>query len=56
MHYIIQENIFKESHYNLLISLYGDNLKIEYCIENNIPLYIIKYDEKIDEKIKKIIK
>lgn len=33
-----------------------DKLKMEYCSKNNIPLYIIRYDEKIHERLKEIIK
>lgn len=32
-----------------------DNLKKEYCIKNNIPLYIIKYNEDISEKMNEIL-
>ena len=32
-----------------------DNLKIEYCIKNNIELKIIRYDEDIQLEVKKII-
>ena len=27
-----------------------DNLKLDYCSKNNIPLFIIKYNEDIKEK------
>ena len=33
-----------------LISQHRDKLKQDYCEKNNIPLYIIKYDEDINEK------
>ena len=36
MHYIIQENIFKESHYNLLIETM-DKLKLSYDIVRIFP-------------------
>ena len=32
-----------------------DNLKKEYCANNNIPIHIIKYNEDIDNKMKNII-
>jgi hypothetical protein len=32
-----------------------DNLKIEFCDRNKIKLYIIKYDENIEKKIKEIL-
>lgn len=32
-----------------------DNLKIEYCKNNKIKLYIIRYDENINESIDKIL-
>ena len=32
-----------------------DQLKKDYCMKHNIPLYIIKYNENIDEKINKIL-
>jgi len=33
-----------------------DQIKKNYCKDNNIPLYIIKYDENIEEKMKEILK
>jgi hypothetical protein len=32
-----------------------DNLKKRYCKINYIPLFIIKYDENIEEKINSIL-
>lgn len=32
-----------------------DEMKIEFCLKNNIKLYIIKYNESIFDKLKKII-
>lgn len=32
-----------------------DQLKIDYCLDNNIPLYIIRYDENIEDSIESII-
>lgn len=32
-----------------------DNQKVEYCNNNNIPLYIIKYDENIYDKMEMIL-
>jgi hypothetical protein len=31
-------------------------MKIKYCENNNIKLYIIRYDENIEESLEKIIK
>ena len=42
------ENDFNDSQHR-------DQLKINYCNENNIPLYIIRYDENITERLQKII-
>lgn len=36
---------------NFLESIKRDELKINYCIKNNIKLYIIKYNENIKEKL-----
>lgn len=33
----------------------NDRRKMEYCQKNNIPLYIIKYDEDIEDKLEGII-
>ena len=41
------EDEFKEG-------LVRDQLKIDYCIKNNIPLFIIKYDDNIFEKMAEI--
>lgn len=35
--------------------LVTDNMKREYCSRNNIPLYEIKYDENIEERINEIL-
>lgn len=32
-----------------------DKMKKDYCEKNNIPLYIIRYDEPIDLRLKEII-
>lgn len=37
---------------HFLRTQYHDNLKNQYCIQHNIPLLRIKYDENIEEKIK----
>ena len=34
----------------------NDRIKKEYCLENNIGFEIIKYDEKIEDRIKEILK
>ena len=41
------EDEFKEG-------LVRDQLKIDYCIKNNISLFIIKYDDDILEKMSEI--
>lgn len=40
---------------NFLTQQKRDKLKKEYCKNNSIPLYIIRYDESIDEKLGEII-
>lgn len=40
---------------NFLTQQKRDELKKEYCKNNYIPLYIIRYDESIDEKLGEII-
>jgi len=37
------------------IAQYRDKLKMEYCMRNNIPLFIIKFDEDIKLEMEKII-
>ena len=36
-------------------SLYRDNLKKDYCIRNKIKLFIIKYNDNLEEKLNEII-
>jgi hypothetical protein len=33
----------------------SDKMKLDYCNENNIKLYIIKYNDNLDLKLGKII-
>lgn len=33
-----------------------DKMKVEYCLEHNIPLYKIKYSDNLEEEVLKIIK
>ena len=40
---------------NYKIALYRDQLKQDYCIKNNIPLYVIRYDEDINLKLGEFI-
>ena len=47
---------FHKTEEDFLVSQLRDVLKKDYCEKNNIPLYIIKYDEDINEKINKLIK
>ena len=35
--------------------LNNDKIKMEYCLNNNIPLIVIKYDENIKEKLSNIL-
>lgn len=37
------------------LNQYRDKLKMEYCIKNNIPLHIIKYNQNIETELSKII-
>jgi hypothetical protein len=54
-HYKFKKPFYKNKE-EFKISQYRDKLKKEYCLINNIPLYIIKYNEKnIENKIIKII-
>ena len=48
-HYIYKKQ-FNMTEEEFLISQHRDKLKQDYCEKNNIPLYIIKYDEDINEK------
>lgn len=43
-----------EDYFNKLC--YHDKIKQNYCMHNNIPLLIIKYDEPIEEKIQAFLK
>ena len=51
-HYIFMPKFFHKTVDEFEISKIRDNLKIDYCIVNNIPLLIIRYDEDVEEKIK----
>lgn len=53
-HYIFKSN-FHKNEKDFSDQKNRDNLKIEYCKNNNIQLHIIKYDEDIKEKLNKII-
>jgi hypothetical protein len=46
---------FHRTYDNFLVSQHRDNLKVDYCIRNEIDLYIIRYDENIDERMKEIL-
>ena len=48
-------NLFHKSIKDFKDGQYRDKLKVDYCIKNNIPLHIIKYNECINEKINCII-
>lgn len=50
-HYINNEN----NKFGVFQRTITDELKKDYCNKNNIPLYEIKYNEQIEEKLKKII-
>ena len=47
---------FHKSEEDYKVQLIRDNMKIEYCKNNNIKLYIISYIDNIEEVLKKIIK
>lgn len=48
--------VFHKSERDFEESLIRDQLKIDYCKENNIKLYIIKYDDNLEVELEKIIK
>ena len=47
---------FHKSAKDFLYQQFKDQLKKDYCLKNNIPLYIIKYDEIIYEEVNIILK
>ena len=53
-HYVF-DNHFHKTKNDFKKSKMKDNLKKEYCANNNIPIHIIKYNEDIDNKMKNII-
>lgn len=48
-------SIFHKDENDFRISKFRDNLKRKYCNENNITLLIIKYNENIYKKLKRVI-
>lgn len=54
-HYNYYPN-FHNSENDFIESKERDQLKIDYCLDNNIKLYIIRYDENLNEHLQKIIK
>lgn len=54
-HYIKDDFMHKTENDFLLRQLL-DKMKQDYCIKNNIPLYIIRYDENITERLQEIKK
>ena len=47
---------FHKSAKDFLYQQFKDQLKKDYCLKNNIPLYIIKYNENISEQMDIILK
>ena len=47
---------FHKTYQKFEIAKYRDQLKKDYCLKNNIPLYIIKYNENISEQMDIILK
>lgn len=47
---------FHKSQESFIISQYRDSLKLSYCLENNIPFYVIKFDDDINSKMTDILK
>jgi hypothetical protein len=47
---------FHKSENDYINSKFRDQLKIDYCKENNIKLYIIRYDDDLEVELEKIIK
>jgi hypothetical protein len=54
-HYEFRKN-FHKSKIDFEDSLKRDNIKIEYCKENNIKLYIIRYDDDLESSLEKIMR
>jgi hypothetical protein len=48
--------VFHKSVKDFEESVIRDQLKIDYCKENNIKLYIIRYDDDLEVELEKIIK
>jgi len=46
---------FNMTEKDFLDGLQRDKLKQDYCNSNNIPLYIIKYNEDINKKMETIL-
>jgi len=53
-HYNYIEYIFRKIE-NFELYQYRDKLKVDYCIKNNIKLFIIKYNDDIDIKMESIL-
>lgn len=49
------KNLFHNNYENFLTSQHRDKLKIEYCIDKNIQLHIIKYDEDLELRMNNIL-
>ena len=47
---------FHKSQEGFIISQYRDSLKLSYCLENDIPFYVIKFDDDINSKMNDILK
>lgn len=54
-HYKLKRK-FHKSQENFITNQYRDSLKVSYCLEKNIPLYIIKFDDDINLKMIDILK
>lgn len=46
---------FHKNQENFIINQHRDLLKVNYCIDNKIDLYIIKFDDDINSKMNEIL-
>ena len=52
-HYEAKGMVFNEEKVNTIKQ--RDRLKYQLCQEHNIPIYYIKYNEKVDERLNEIL-
>lgn len=54
-HYTFKK-LFHRNYDSFLVNQYRDKIKMEYCIDKNIKLYVIRYDDDINLKMSIILK